>query len=213
MSGMKLEDFRASLNVTFGERNVDQPILDQWINYGYYDVCSAVDFDILDIEHAFSTVGATRSYDTPTEPYMIIKHVRDETSDFSLSFIPKEDFFRLAKADTGEPKRWTLHLDDIYLYPVPDSAYSMYAIVKNVPERLENDEDDSVLQPVWDVAIDMLATQYGYMSLGEENRALVWFNRAIMYIQTRMTDGGMYRDIPGLLSSFNAGERYGTPNA
>ena len=213
MGLLTLVDFRDEIDVTFGERSLDTPHYDRWINFAYLDICTAVDFDILDAELSFNTADGTRNYNAPTTPYISIKHVRDTSSDYSLAWIPKEDFFRLTAADEGAPKRWTLHLDDIYLYPCPDGIYAVKAIYKQTPTILSEDGDVTVLQAGWDAAVTMLAVHYGYMALGEEQRAVVWYNRAISYIQSRMTEGGLQKGTPGLLPAFHAGGNYGAANA
>jgi len=211
MGLLTLVDFRDELDITFGERGIEEPTLNRWIHFAYLDLCSSVDFEILDEEDSFSTVSGTRAYNDPADEYMLIKHIRDTTSDFGLSWIPKEDFFRLTAADTGQPKRWTLHKDKIYFYPKPDAAYALKVIYKKVPDVLD-EADVTVLPPQWDQAISMFAVHYGYMAMGEENRGIAWYNRAVSYIQTRMTEGDMMKG-PGLLSSFNMGDQYGVPNS
>lgn len=213
MGLLKLLDFRDELDVTFGERNVDPIHYNRWINYAYFDLCTSVDFDVLDDELDITTVALTRSYDDPAGDYIIIKHVRDETNDYALTWLPKEDFFRLTAADNGEPKRWTLHKEKLWFYPNPDGAYSLLAIFKELPDALAEDGDPTVLHAGWDAAVSMLASHYGYMAMGEEARGIAWFNRAIAYIQSRMTDEGLQKNVPGLLPSFNVGGNDGLPNA
>lgn len=212
MGLLKLLDFRDELDVTFGERNIESPTYNRWINFGYLDLCTSVDFDIFDDEVTVPTSNGVRSYTGPTSPFLFIKHIRDNTSEEGLSFIPKEDFFRLPISDTDAPKRWTLHQSKIWLYPTPNAAYSLKVIFKETPDPLEEDDDPTVLHAGWDAAVSMLSTHYGYMALGEENRGIAWYNRAVSYIQTRMTEGDIKRG-PGLLSAFNMGDRDGTPNS
>jgi hypothetical protein len=212
MGFLTLLDFRDELDVTFGERNLQDPTYNRWINYGYLDLCTAIDFDILDLEQTFNTAIGVRSYVAPSDPFLLIKHVRDTTCDYSLTWIPKEEFFRLTAADEGTPKRWTLHLNKLWFYPVPDGIYSIIDIYKNTPSLLVEDDDVTVLQAGWDAAVSMLAVHYGYMAMGEEARGIAWYNRAIAYMQSRMTEGGMTRQVPGLLPSFHTGEVNGTIN-
>lgn len=211
MGFMDLSDFRAELEVHFGERSLDPGTLDRWTNFGYLELCTGVDFEILDEDHGFNTANGDRDYTGPTTP-LAIKLLRNTTQDESLTWTPKEEFFRLAWTKTGTPKRWTRHIDDILVWPTPTAIHAMIAVYKKTPTILSLDTDKTVLQDAWDRAISMLSTYHGYMSLGEEKRAAFWYNVAVNYINSRLTEGTFVGGQAGLMKSFEGGMG-GLPNS
>lgn len=211
MGFMALSDFRDELEVHFGERDIGEGPLNRWTNFAYLELCTGVDFEILDADHEFDTGSGDRDYTGPTTP-LTIKLLRNTTQDEALTWAPKEEFFRLTWTKTGTPKRWTRHIDDILLWPTPTTIHAMIAVYKKTPTILALDADKTVLQAGWDQAISMLSTHYGYMSLGEEQRGVFWYNRAVNYINSRLTEGTFAGGQAGLMKSFDGGVS-GLPNS
>ena len=212
MGLLALSDFEDELEVTFGERNLSAGTLARWINFGYLELCTAVDFEGLDAEDTFNTAVGDDDYTAPTDP-LVIKIVRNMTQDEPLTWTPKEDFMRLEKGTNDTPKRWTRHIDDILVWPTPIAIESILVVYKDEPAALSAASDETVLPAAWDMAVTYLATGHGYMTLGEEARAIVWYNKAISYINSRMTEGNLASGTAGLLAAFNAGAVDGVPNS
>lgn len=211
MGALQLSEFRDQLEVTFGERGLSSTILNQWVNFGYLELVTGLDFEILDNEFTFNTAVGDRDYTGPTDP-LVIKFLRNETQDETLTWVPKEEFFRLPSATNGTPKRWTRHLDEIFVYPKPTAIESMLAVYKDEPTELSNDTDVTVIPATWDQAIINLSTSHGYMVVGEENRAVVWYQKAVNYINSRMSEDNLSRGTAGLFRAFNLGESDGVLN-
>lgn len=212
MGALSLADFEDDLNIALGDREEAQAHLKRWVNFAYLDLCTGVDFEILDDEHDFNSAVATRSYTGPTTP-LAIKIVFNVAQNMGLDFTPKEEYFRLDGSLTGTPELWTLHMGDIYVHPTPIAAEAFKAIYKKTPDLLSAPGDTTILQAGWDPAVSMLASYYGFMALGEEQRGVVWYNRAISYVNSRMSEDKIYMGQPGLMPAFERGNVSGLPNA
>ena len=204
MGYMTLDDFRTDLQSALGDRGFENPRLDRWINHGYLDLAGSVDFEVLNTDASIDTVAATQTIDTPSGA-MIVQLVRDQDNDNLLGWVPKVEFFRRSASVSGKPTHWTRHGDLIYLYPIPDDAYEMWVPYKAAPELLAATLDVSVLPDIWDLAIFYLSAHHALVALGDEQRAASWFSRAVLYIQSRMTETDLHATAAGLGASLPGG--------
>lgn len=192
-----LDNFRDDVQSAIGERGIANAKLNRFINDAYLDVCKGVDFEDLEkSDTSQTTVDGTEDYDVPTGS-LVVKGVIDTTNDNLLEFITKYEFYRRRSTDAsdeGEPTEWTRHIDKIKLHPVPDDAYALEILYKVVPTLLSADADTLAIPEVWDPVVLMLAIHYSFLSLGEEDRAMVYFQRAVAYIQSCITEADYFAE-------------------
>jgi hypothetical protein len=160
--------------------------LDTWINLAYTDIASGIDFDELDGEFDIATVVGDFDYAGPVNP-LVIQMVRDETNQRLLTWIPKTEYFRLNRSTNGSPMRWTRRGDEVMVWPPPSAIVTLRTFYKITPPALALDTDVSVLPPYVDNALVLLAPAYGLLAVGEDQRAIVWLNRAINFLSSRLT--------------------------
>lgn len=187
MGFMTLADFRTDLQSSMGDRNIDSDRLDRWVNFGYIDISGAIEFEALEATTSRTTVATDSDVLVPDD-LMIVKAVRDNTNDRLLGWIHKNEYFRRSAAVGGKPTHWTRHGNSILLHPVPAGAYQLDIIYQTFPSLLLGDADTTILPNMWDIAIHQLSVYHGLQSVGEEQRASLWYNRAVNYIQSRMTE-------------------------
>jgi len=200
MGYMTLDDYRTDVQSALGDRGFGNERLDRWINFGYLDLAGSVDFEVLDDSEVVATVAATQTIDAPDNA-MIVKLVRDTTSDNLLGWNPKAELFRKSMVTQGVPLNWTRHKDLIYLSPIPDAEYSLLVIFKTPPDRLAVSTAVSVFPDIWDPAIFQLSVHHALLAIGDEQRSASWLSRAVTYIQTRMTEADLHADASGLGAS------------
>lgn len=204
MGLLTLAEFRTDIQSALGDLSFDSARVDRWVNFGYLDLASSVDFEILDEDSTTPTVASTDNIAAPSNN-LIIKLVKDITNDQMLEWVPKAEYFRRASTPTGTPTCWTRHKDEIKLNPVPSEVVSLFVVYKTPPTALSADGDLSVFADAWDPAIFLLAVHHALLALGREQRSITWLTRAITYIQTRITEADFHSSSPGLGASLPQG--------
>lgn len=187
MGLLGLDDLNAEVTSSMGTRTGVAPTrVDTWINLAYIDIASGIDFEELDGELAIPTVAAQNNYTGPVNP-LVVQLLRDEDNDNLLTWIPKSEYFRLDRSVTATaPTRWTRRGTEILIWPNPDIVYNLLAMYKITPALLTG-VNVTVLPAFVDNALIMLGTAYGLLAVAEDQRAIVWVNRAITYLSSRLT--------------------------
>lgn len=187
MGLLSLLQIRTEVDASMGNRTgVLDPRLTTWINLAYNDIASGIEFKELDGETTIPTVVGTASYAGPANP-LVIQMVRDENNQNLLTWIPEAEYFRLNRATNGQVQRWTRRGTTIRVWPPPSAIVNLTVFYKITPTPLAADGDLTVLPPYTDNGLIFLATAYGFLAVNEEARALVWLNRAINYLGSRLT--------------------------
>jgi len=187
MGVLTLADFRTEIQSSTGNRGIDNARLDRWINFGYLDLAGAIKFASLDDKIVIPTVASQANYAITGSP-LLIRFVVDATSNLLLGWHTPVEYFRVKDAVTGTAAKWTREKDEIFIHPVPAGVVSLEVYVKEEPVLLIATGDVTVLPATWDNAIFLLSTHHALLALGEEQRAAAWFNRAITYIQSRISE-------------------------
>lgn len=188
MGVLTLLEIRTEVDSVMGNRtSVDDPRIDTWINLAYIDIASGIDFPELDGELVIPTVIGQNNYIGPVNP-LVVDLVRDDTNDNLLTWVPKNEYFRLNRSTNGPVKRWTRSAAEILLFPPPSVVVNLTAFFKVTPVILVLDGDVTILPGYVDNALILLAPAYGLLATGEDERAIVWLNRAINFLQSRLTN-------------------------
>lgn len=187
MGLITLSEFRERLDVTLGDRNLSSDPFDDAINDAYMEIAGGVEFKEFEAIHQFVTVDGTISYALPAVDIAAVEFIV-RTSDFlNLRWVSKGEFLRLDPGD-ATPTVWTRIGDSIYLNPTPDAAYGIDLHYRTMPGILSADADVTEISRLWDQPVYLLAVHYMWMALGEEDRGVVWYQRALAALQSRMTE-------------------------
>lgn len=188
MGVLTLAQIRTEVDSSMGNKtNVLDARLDTWINLAYNEIASGIDFEELSDEFDISTVVGQFEYVGPTNP-LVVQLLRDETNERLLTWIPKNEYFRLNRSTNGIVLRWTRRGQDILVWPPPDAIVTLRAQYKVTPPALAADGDTTILPSFVDNALIFLGVAYGLLATGEDARAITWVNRAAAYLSTRITD-------------------------
>lgn len=190
MGAMTFAEFGTELDLVLGDRDLDSTRIGRWVNFAYHDIAGAIDFEEFDADVTTPTVAGTPEIDAPADS-QVIQIVKDVSNDILLGWIPKTEYYRRAVLPQAAPKYWTRHSDLIKLNPVPDGIYDLLVIYKTPPAVMSG-SDVTEISAVWDQAIHFLSVHHALLSLGEEQRAAVWLQRAMAYIQSRMTQADLH---------------------
>ncbi len=192
MGVISLLQFRNRLSVALGDRNLDSSDLDNAINDGYFEIAGGVQFEEFEKVNSQSTSVGVVSYALPTDDIAGTLHVVRTSNYLNLRWMEKGEFLR-QDPGSGAPIRWTRIGSSIYLSPTPDASYGFDIHYRSMPTKLTNDTDVTAISALWDQPIYLLAGHYMYMALGEEDRAIVWYQRALNALQSRMSEDDFAR--------------------
>lgn len=203
-----LANLRAELEGTIG-RNPDalNVVLNRWVNFGYLDLASKVDFYVLDNRFVITTAAGQFEYPhtaLQADPlrHLATKLVWDETGKRRLDWLPLPDFYSYDLQNPGVPQYWTIDGDLLLVSPPEGASRNLRVVYKEAPAPLVNDTDVTVLPSVWDLAVVQLAASHGFAALNEEQRSAYWLQEAIQYIQTRISESRAEVEMPGLEPSY-----------
>lgn len=203
MGVQTLEEFHTDLQGSLGNKGIVGDRLTRWVNSAYFELTGAIDFEILEATAEVATVAAQQAVAIPNtdSTTVVVKHVRDNTSDNKLGWLDKAELLRKKRTPTATPLYWTRHAATILLHPVPDDIFALELYLKKDPTPLADTSSKTIIPASWDQAIQLLATHYGLLATGDEQRAMVWLNRAIAYLQTRTTEEDIHASTTGLSGS------------
>ncbi len=188
MGLLGLDVINTEVTSSLGTRtNLDSDRVDTWINLAYVDIASGIDFEELDGELVIPTVVSQNNYTAPVNP-LAIQLLRDDTNDHLLAWVPKSEFFRLDQSVIeAAPARWTRKAAELLIWPNPNKIYSLTSHFKITPTLLTG-AATTILPAYVDNALIMLGAAYGFLAVGEDNRAIVWVNRAAAFLGSRLTN-------------------------
>lgn len=185
MGYITLADYRTEIQVNLGSRALANSSLDRYINFGYLDVCSAINADLLDSESSLSTSSGSAYVSIPANT-LVVKYMRNVSADALMSWTPFADIHGRKSTPLGAPSRWNVYGGRVYLRPIPDNVYSLIAFLRKSPTRLMGGTDASILGDEFDTCIMFLANYHGFLLNGEEERAAYWLSLAINNLQTKI---------------------------
>lgn len=207
MGVVSLSNFRAEVTMGLNRDPGTIPV-NRWVNFAYLSVASAVDVEVLYKRWTLSTsVGVFEYNNTPlvTAPlnYAATRSVWDTVDKKPLQWVPINDLLSYEFGTNGIADRWSLNGTKVVIQPPAAVSRSLEVVYRALPDIMTADADVTEIAPHWDFAIAMLATAHAFAIENEEERAVIWFQKAQNYIQTRITEqraeeslGGLGRSIP-----------------
>lgn len=187
MGLLSLDRLRAHLQRILGNRGFDNVDIDEWLNLGQLGITGYIEFDDLKETAVLTTIDGTGSYSEPPRLQGIIS-MFDRSNETRIRKISLKNF-PLHSDESGKPTGYARKGGAILLHPVPDGAYEVEVSYLASPAPIG--VGGTSLDPQWDWGVLGLAAHYAFSSLGEDNRADAWLNRALAHIRSRMTDEEM----------------------
>lgn len=187
MGFMTLQHFRDELvNAVGGERlGAGTDRKDRYINMAYYEICGVLEFKDLMAVQSISAVLGTLAYSQPSD-LLGVRAIIDQTNKNRLLKISEENYLMLDPEETGEPSRWTRYGGSIHIWPGPTESLAMKNLYIQQPATMP--AGGSILPAQWDSPIWMLSCYYALLSLGDQHLSIQWFERAMAYLSSRITD-------------------------
>ena len=187
MGILTLDEMRTEVGSAIGNREgILDSRIDTWLNMAYFDVASGIEFEELSEELSLPTVSAQYEYTGPVAP-MVILLARDDDNENLLTKVTLSEFYRLDRTDTGNLTQWSQRGTQILYHPTPTGVVATKIYFRATPTKLAADADVTLLAGYVDVAIILLGTHYGLMATGDDQRGITWLNRAMNYLQSRIT--------------------------
>jgi hypothetical protein len=173
--GDTLASMRLWLQRALGGRDdIEQDMLDGWINDSYLDVCTSVDIDEMKGSLAIETVAGQPLY---TLPYVVSSTQGAALIDSGLN----DGGWPLGKVDksayrdwpdkSGRPETYFREGDLLILYPTPDKSYFVSLDIRIRPLPLADDDDSPILGQEWHRPIRLGARQKAFDDLQEFEKA------------------------------------------
>jgi len=186
MGILTLAEYRTDIEAALGSRAYGTILTDQWTNSAYYEVSGVMEHPEMFNTFSVPTVASTSSYAGPTNS-IGWRFVEDVDNDTVLEFIALEDFYRRSRVTEGVPDKWTRTIDTLVLHPTPNAIINLKIHYTLEPTALSSSGHKTILPAMWDHAVFLLAVERGHLHAHEENRAALWRNNAVTYIQGLMT--------------------------
>lgn len=184
MGATTFANFKTYLKLRFGNSDAFDDYYGVWVNSAYGQLVNRdkvtpddrrrLYFPELITSTSSSTADGTAYVSVPSD-CLVVYEVFDDTSNVRLNWIPFRDYLAKTDRDTttaeDSPEGWTRSGSYIYLYPTPDSTYSLTIYYRKRPTSLSETTDTTAIGSEWDDVILELAYAVGRMWSGETEKA------------------------------------------
>ena len=197
-----LDDLRTevSLTITKVTGKVPDPArLDTWINFGYLNLASYVEFDELIVQEPFNVHEGVTVYPVPSDLLGVrIIETHDQTTDPYSSYIKLQKMKRPFSPSSvqAQPTHYKRGEDEFQVWREPDQSYYGYIEYVKVPTKLVAATDVTVVPAIWDVGLMMLGVHHGLLGLGSMEHANDWLGKFLGYKASRITEMDVSADVP-----------------
>lgn len=206
---MTRDDFTAELSLNLGGRTVSPERLIRWMNFSLLNLSSFVVLDDLRRTTALTLAIDSKTINMPSVDVLGIIDI--EVNEVKLSKMRRQFVYKDVTKAT--PSHYLRRQAEIVVWPESDKAYTGILDYIETPPLFTTGTQKTTLIPIWDVALMMLATHHGYLSLGEQEQADNWLGRFLGYVGSRMKEEDVGTDIPkgGLNVAHSFEDIIGTP--
>jgi hypothetical protein len=149
--------------------------IDTFLNDGYQQICSAVNFTGDEATQDFSTVAGTATYPQPLDA-SDIRSLRDTGRHLELHAVSLRRMDRTA-GSPGAPSTYALNGANFQLWPVPDGVYPLECRYWKIPALLFADTDVPIIPPMWHWLIWTWAVAQAFRAEDDIQRAGAWDQR------------------------------------
>ncbi len=201
MGALTLKQFRSLVlanPLLQGQGDIDNDLIDAWINLGYAEVTGAVEFEELTHCASLNTVDGVSEYNMPVNFAGIIS-IQDRTSGAKLARISLRDMHRKTFDERGYPTYYARKERGIIIWPVPDGIYSFHAYFVRDMTPLAEAGDRTVLPATWDKAVLLFAQENALRNYNMFDAADKAFMRSIQMMRSRLTSADLDEPQEGML--------------
>lgn len=161
------------------ELNVDA---DKWVQRAYHHITQAVELPEAAAVATIAMIIGTRAYTLPAD-YFSVYSVRNVTTNKRMYQVENGRYDALSTVITQPPDRYTVFTRTLNVHPTPDATDSIQVRYRKVFADLSTDATAHVLPDIWDEAIIMLASAYGFDHLNEIERSRHYKGQARSFIR------------------------------
>ena len=209
---MTRNDFTAELSLNLGGRTSDPERLIRWLNFALLNLSSFVVLD--DLRRTVALASISASAKTVAMPSVDVLGIIDiEIDEAKLSKMRRQ--FSYKDVSEARPTHFLRRQNEIVLWPATDKIYTngILDYIESPPLFTTGTQKTTII-PIWDVALVMLATHHGFLSLGQQDEADRWLGRFLGYVGSRMKEEDVGADIPkgGLNVAYSYDDIVGTPD-
>jgi hypothetical protein len=153
-----------------GEANIDTIITD-WVNLTQQDIGIRNDWKYLEVNAYFSTAANRQNYGL-TSDYYKITNVR--TGEYDLIYLSQKEIDEIDPdaSTTGTPQYYTVHANQIWLYPIPTSIDTIHVRYLKKLSDLSGSESSSIPSQFHYILI-YGALEHAYAYKGDETK-MAW---------------------------------------
>jgi len=167
------------------DSSISTSVLLQLLNDTNREVCNRYMLDFMQSSTTFNTVASTASYALSTiaadlQQLTSLRITSPDNNERWLQPMTAEDFDRFIADPTseseGSPEKYYLWNDTVYLYPVPDDAYTIAVRYIKTPTTVESDDQPDIPEEYQEILT--LGTLYRAMQINDNfDQALVIKNQ------------------------------------
>ena len=194
---MTLEEMSSEVSLNMGAKSVDPNRLTLWMNFALLNLASFVHLDDLRERVDILTAVGETNVDIPSG-IDILGIVAVEI--YGIKMLKMKRQFSESSGGVAisqaTPTHYLRRNTYLVVWPEPDAIYTGYIDYIKVPDRFTSSGQKSTFSPNWDVALVMLATHHGHLSLGNEEQASSWLGRFLGYAGSRVKEEDVSADVP-----------------
>lgn len=143
---------------------------DKWVQRAYHHITQAVELPEAAAVATVPMIIGTRAYALPTN-YFSVYSVRNVTTNKRMFQVEQGRYDALSTVTSAPPDRYAIFFQTINVHPTPDAIDDVQVRYRKVFTDLTTDATAHALPDVWDEAIIMLASAYGFDHLNEIERS------------------------------------------
>ena len=207
---MTLDDFTAELSLNLGGKTPAPDRLIRWMNFALLNLSS---FVILDDLRETAALTLTIGVKTVTMPSVDVLGIIDvEINEIKVAKMRRQ--FSYSGVTDARPTHYLRRKNQLVFWPEPDVAYTGILDYIETPTLFTTGTQKTIFLPIWDVALVMLATHHGQLSLGNQDEADRWLGRFLGYVGSRKKEEDVGADTPkgGINVAHSFDDIVGTPD-
>lgn len=186
MGRTTLDEFRDDVAGATGASDLSAATLTRFVNYAYQEIIAAVDFHELVEEDTLTFAAETRDAEIDSDSSIIDAVLVEPYK--RLEWRDIQDLNSRDPLVEDDPQFFSRIGNSLRVWPTPAEELSVRVTQRKVPANLSANADVTALPATWDLGLYYLAVSHTYFRIGNENQGAVWYNRAISYLSSVVTD-------------------------
>lgn len=155
---------------------------DKWVQRAYHHITQAIELPEAAAVATIAMIIGTRAYELPSD-YFSVYSVRNDTTNKRMFQVENGKYDALSTVTSTSPDRYTIFVKTINVHPTPNAIDDVQVRYRKIFADLATDNTAHVLPDIWDEAIVILASAYGFDHLNEIERARHYKGQARSFIR------------------------------